>query len=158
MCTVNHPVTANPGYLFETDIKSIAAGGALWTRMLAHHREVGLSCAQIQSLLDQNREYHERQVAIQTEFMQISEALEIKWGRVDAMVLAEREILLQRHAKLFAEHEQLFFEMAKRGHDLLTDEQIERAERIYHVERAAMVRDLAPAIERATGIIVGNSL
>lgn len=128
MCIVNHPVTAHPGYLIDAPMQSVAAPGALFTRLLAHHRELGLTCEQIMALLDLSREYHERQVAIQLEFARVSEALEIKRGRIDEQAVAKREQLLRRHAELFLEHERLFFESARRGHEILTDEQIERAE------------------------------
>ena len=64
MCTVNHPVTAHPGYLIDAPMKSMAAPGALFTRLLAHYRELSLTYEQIMALLDLNREHHERQVAI----------------------------------------------------------------------------------------------
>jgi len=102
-------------------------------------------------LLDINREYHERQVAIQLEFARISEDLEIKRGRIDEAEIAAREKGLRRHAQLFLEHELLFFEMTKRGHDVLTDEQIERAETIYHAEKDEMLEALLPSLNRAVG-------
>ncbi len=149
MYTVNHPITSNPGYLIDAPMKSMAAPGALFTRLLAHYRELGLTCEQIMALLDLNREYHERQVAIQIEFARITEMLEIKWGRIDKKALAEREQLLRRHAELFLEHERLFFEFARRGHEILTDEQIEKAEQIYHQEKDAFLAALLPSLNRA---------
>ncbi len=146
MCTVNHRATAHAGYLIDAPMESMAAPGALFTRLLAHHRELGLTCEQIIALLDLNREYHERQVAIQLEFARITKMLEIKWGRVDEKAIAEREQLLQRHAELFLEHERLFFEFARRGHEILTDEQIEKAERIYHQEKDAFLMTLFPSL------------
>lgn len=74
---------------------------------------------------------------------------EIKWGRVDEEVVAEREQLLRRHAELFLEHERLFFECAHRGHEILTDEQIEKAEQIYHQEKDAFLKALLPSLSRA---------
>jgi hypothetical protein len=115
------------------------------------HREVGLNCEQIMALLDLNKEYHERQISIQLEFARVTEALEIKWGRIDELQIAKREVLLQRHAQLFAEHEALFFEMARRGHEYLTDEQLDRAESIYHAEKDAMLGTLESALNRAVG-------
>lgn len=149
MCTVNHATITNAGYVFAVGIESIAPRGALFTRMLAHHRDVGLSLDQVQALLDLNREYHERQVAIQIEFMRVSEALDIRNGRFDAASLAEKEPLVRKHADLFGASELLFFEMARRGHEILTDEQIERAEHIYASEHDATMRHLAPIVERA---------
>lgn len=151
MCIVNHPVTAHPGYLIDAPMQSVAAPGALFTRLLAHHRELGLTCEQIMALLDLSREYHERQVAIQLEFARVSEALEIKRGRIDEQAVAKREQLLRRHAELFLEHERLFFESARRGHEILTDEQIERAELIYHEEKDAMLDTLLTSLNRAVG-------
>jgi len=127
----------------------MAAPGALFTRLLAHYRELALTCEQIMALLDLNREYHERQVAIQIEFARITEMLEIKWGRIDEEAIAEREQLLRRHAELFLEHERLFFEFARRGHEILTGEQIEKAERIYHQEKDAFLEALLPSLNRA---------
>lgn len=149
MCTTNHPGTARAGYLIDAPMESMASPGVLFTRMLSHHREVGLSCEQIMGLLDLSREYHDRQIAIQLEFARVTEALEIKWGRMDARAIAKREQLLEQHAQLFLEHERLFFEMAQRGHDLLTDEQIEVAETIYHQEKDVMLETLAASLNRA---------
>jgi len=83
------------------------------------------------------------------EFARITEALEIKWGRIDNEQLAKREELLKQHAQLFAQHEHLFFEMAQRGHDLITDDQIERAETIYHNEKDEMLESLGASLDRA---------
>lgn len=151
MCTVNHPVTAHAGYLIDAPVKSMAAPGALFTRLLAHHKELGLSCEQIEGLLDLSLAYHERQVSLQLEFASITEALEIKWGRIDEVSVAEREELLRRHATLFYEHERLFFDFARRGHALLSDEQIEKAERIYHEEKDDFLRTLHVSLNRAVG-------
>ena len=117
MCTVNHVGSCRPGYLIDVPVESMASLGVLYSRMLSHHREVGLSCEQIMGLLDLNREYHDRQVAIQLEFANVTEALEIKWGRINAMEVEKREELLKKHAQLFEAHERLFFEMAQRGHE-----------------------------------------
>jgi len=149
MCTLNHPVTPKPGYLIDASIMSVAAPGAMFTRLLAHHREVGLTCEQIMALLDLNREYHDRQVAIQIEFARVTEMLEVKWGRVDEQAIAEREELLRRHAELLLEHERLFFEYARRGHEILTDEQIEKGEQIYHQEKDALLKSLHSSLNRA---------
>lgn len=151
MCTVDHTGTARAGYLVDAPMESMASSGVLFSRMLSHHREVGLSCEQIMSLLDLNREYHDRQIAIQLEFARITEALEIKRGRINEQQLAKREELLQQHAQLFAQHERLFFEMAQRGHELLTDEQIEQAEIIYHAEKDEMLDVLSGSLHRAVG-------
>lgn len=57
--------------------------GALFTRLVAHHEEVGLIADQVIQLLDISREYNERQVALRIAFAQVSERLEIEWGRVN---------------------------------------------------------------------------
>ena len=55
MCSVNHEYFARPGYLIDPRVESIAPS-ALFTRMLAHHAEVGLTGEQIVALLDVARE------------------------------------------------------------------------------------------------------
>jgi hypothetical protein len=150
MCTTNHGEFARPGYLIDPRVESIAAG-VLFTRMLANHAEVGLTGEQITALLDVAREYHEQQVAIRVEFARVTEQLEIKWGRLDAVAQAARKALLDEHAELFRRHEELFFLYAERGHDLLSDEQIDRAEAIYHAEKDQALADLATSLRSAVG-------
>jgi DNA-binding transcriptional MerR regulator len=157
MCTRNHPTLANPGYLFESRLSSIAAQGALYTRILAHHEEMGLSCEQIKALLDLNYQYHAQQVGLQLEFMKISEQLEIKRGQVYDEDLEWREPLLRRHAELFYEHEKLFFEHARRGTDILSDEQVRIGDSTYHTEKDEMLSYLAPSIQNATGFVLSSS-
>ena len=60
---------------------------------------------------------------------------EARRGRLNATALAAHKALLEGHAELFAADEELFFTYAMRGHDLLTDEQIDRAEAIYLAEK-----------------------
>lgn len=149
MCTVDHSCFAKPGYLIDTRMESIAPAGALFTRLLAHHAEVGLGTDQVLQLLDVSREYHDRQVALRIQFALVSEHLEIKWGRVDDAAIARRRELLDEHARLFRDEEALFFEYAKRGHDILTEEQLERAEAIYHAEKNEGLRQLAGSLDNA---------
>jgi hypothetical protein len=149
VCTVDHSCFAKPGYLIDVPMESIAAPGALFTRLLAHHKEVGLSADQVLQLLDISRDYHERQVALRIAFAQVTEKLEIKWGRVDQTAIDQRQELLDEHARLFRAEEQLFFEFGRRGHDLLTDEQLERAEAIYHAEKNEGLRQLAGSLDNA---------
>ncbi len=42
-----------------------------------------------------------------------------------------------------------FFEFARRGHELLTDEQIEKTEQIYHQEKDAFLKALLSSLNRA---------
>jgi hypothetical protein len=142
---------ARPGYLIDTPCESMAAPGALFTRALAHHAEVGLAPEQVMALLDLSREYHEKQVVIRVEFARLTEKLELKRGRFDAAALAAHKALLEEHAELFAADEALFFTYAARGHDLLTDEQIDRAEAVYHAEKDRGLASLAAALNSAVG-------
>lgn len=149
MCTVNHPAFASPGYLINTPMESFAPSGALFTRLLAHHSEVGLRPDQVMQLLELSREYHDRQVALRIEFAMVTEQLELKWGRVDDTAIAARQDLLDRHAVLFRADEALFLEYAQRGHEVLTDEQIEAAEAVYHAEKNASLAQLAASLDNA---------
>jgi len=151
MCTSNHPGSSMPGYMVDTPVTSIASRGALFTRLLAHHNEVGLTYEQITGSLDVSGEYHQRYNELSYEFAKVTEALEIKWRRIDNDAISPREELLKKHAQLFLDHEYLFFEMTKKGHDLLSDEQIERAEMIYHTEKEEMLEALLPALNHAVG-------
>lgn len=152
MCHVNHNYWGgDPGYLIRVRCESMASGGVLFTRTLANYREVGLSPEQIMGLLDLSREYHDKQGAIRAEFARITERLELKWDRVDSSVRADRADLLERHAELFKADEELFFEYAQKGHDLLSDEQIDRAEMIYHNEKNQGLTALADALNNAVG-------
>lgn len=148
MCEVNHTCFARPGYLIDAPVESMAAP-ALFTRLLAHHAEVGLSDEQIVALLGVAREYHEEQVATRLEFARVTEQLELKWVRFDADALSAHQALLDKHAALFRRHEELFFVYAHKGHELLSDEQIDRAEGIYHAEKDRGLAALAEALDRA---------
>lgn len=149
MCTVDHATPlAHPGYLIDVQMKSIAPD-VLFTRMLAHHKEVGLSSEQVLQLLEISREYHTEQGRIRSEFGRLSERLEIKWGRVGDQEVANREELLDEHARLFRASEACFFEYARRGHQVLSDEQIEAAEAIYHAEKDRALTELSASLDSA---------
>lgn len=154
--TVDHVVVCNAGYLFDARVESIAPG-TLFTRMLAHRDDVGLTPAQVTGLLNLTREYHERQLQLVMEFMELRERLEIKHGRVTSEDLSARERLLDQHAQLFREHEALFFEFASRGHALLSDEQIAAAESVYYREFESTLAKLGPILSRATAAHEGTN-
>ncbi|MDJ1138532.1 hypothetical protein [Streptomyces iconiensis] len=151
MCTINHAAFAKPGYLIDTPCQSMAPAGALFTRLLAHHAELGLTGEQVTGLLDVSREYHDKQVALRLEFARVTEQLEVKWGRVDAEFVNLRKDLIAQHAELFATDEALFFEYGERGHALLSDRQIDAAEAIYHREKDAGLTALTPSLNSAVG-------
>lgn len=151
MCVVDHQMFARPGYLIDVPCESMAAQGALFTRALAHHAEIGLTAGQVTALLDLSRDYHDQQVAIRVRFAQVTEKLELKRGRLGDEDLAARKALLDEHAALFRADEELFFAYAACGHDLLDDEQIDRAEAVYHAEKNRGLADLAAAISSAVG-------
>jgi hypothetical protein len=56
MCGVNHALFPRPGYLIDISCESIAAK-ILFSRMLSHHAEIGLTTEQITGLIDINAEY-----------------------------------------------------------------------------------------------------
>lgn len=149
MCLVNHSAFARPGYLVDVPCESMAARGALFTRMLAHHCEVGLTSEQITRLLDLSREYHDQQVAIRIAFARVTEQLELKWGRLDSESMTARKALLDEHAELFRADEELFFDYAQKGHDVLSDDQINQAEEIYHSEKNDGLAALADTLNSA---------
>lgn len=151
MCNVDHTGFTSPGYLIDVPCESIAARGVLFTRMLAHHAEIGLSGDQITRLLDLNRAYHDEQVAIRLAFAAVTEQLELKGGRLDADTLADRKALLDRHAELFRADEELFFTYAAHGHELLTDDQLARIDAIYEAEKDAGLATLETALNSAVG-------
>ncbi|MBX6390919.1 MAG: hypothetical protein IRZ08_18345 [Frankia sp.] len=151
MCDVNHHGFTRPGYLIDVKAESIAAEGALFTRALAHHAEVGLSTEQIRGLLDISREYHARQVQIRLRMAQLAEQAEQKRGRLTPARLAERKPLLDERAELFRADEELFFTYAARGQELLTDEQLDLISDIYHAEKDEGLAVLAPALRGAVG-------
>lgn len=149
MCTVDHQgPLAHPGYLIDVQMKSIAPD-VLFTRLLAHHHEVGLSADQVLQLLDISREYHAEQAELRAQFGLLSERMEIKWGRVDDSEVARRQEMLDEHARLFRASEELFFTYARRGHEILTDEQIESAEAVYHAAKNRALSQLSAALDSA---------
>jgi hypothetical protein len=149
MCITNHTGFAYPGYLIDANAESVAAKGALFTRTLAHHADIGLTAEQITGLLDVSREYHDRQNEIRVEMSQLAEQVELKRGRLDHDGTVARKPALDRRAALFAADEALFFEMAARGQALLSDEQIATIDTIYHMEKDAGLRDLTDALSNA---------
>lgn len=151
MCTINHSAFAKPGYLIDTPCESMAPAGALFTRLLAHHQDLELTSDQIRELLTISGEYHDQQVTVRLEFARVTEQLEIKWGRIDSEFVAARKALLEQHAELFRRDEELFFEYGERGHRILTDAQIEAAERIYHGEKDAGLAALEESLNSAVG-------
>lgn len=150
MCGVNHNLFARPGYLIDVTCESMAAK-VLFTRMLNHRSEVGLTADQVNGLIDLNAEYQAKLLALRIEFAQVTERLEHKSGRLDPEALISRKPLLDRHMELFRAEEELFFEYGSRGHDLLTDEQIDEINRLYHAEKDASLADLHVALNNAVG-------
>ena len=150
MCGINHNLFPRPGYLIDISCESIAAK-VLFTRMLSHHEQIGLSPQQMVALIDLNAEYQAALITIRVEFAQVTEQLEHKRGRLDAETLAGRKELLDRHAELFRAEEDLFFTYGERGHELLSDAQLERIDTIYHAEKDARLADLLPSLNNAIG-------
>jgi hypothetical protein len=150
MCGVNHALFPRPGYLIDVRCESIAAK-VLFSRMLSHHAEIGLSAEQIIGLLDVNAEYQEKLSAIRVHFAQVTEQLEHKRGRLDTDAVTGRKELLDLHAELFRAEEELFFTYGQRGHDLLTDDQITTIEGIYHAEKDTRLGELMPSLNNAIG-------
>jgi hypothetical protein len=149
MCGVNHKGFTRPGYLIDVRAESIAAEGALFTRALAHHRQLNLTDAQLRGLLDLSREYHARQLGIRLRMAELGERVEQKRGRLTPGELAKRKPLLDERAELFHDDETLFFEFAVRGQDLLSDDQLDTMDRIYHQEKDEGLSTLAAALNRA---------
>lgn len=150
MCGINHNLFPRPGYLIDISCESIAAK-VLFTRMLSHHEEIGLTVEQIVALLDLNAQYQAELGGIRVQFAQVTEQLEHKRGRLDTEAVAGRKELLDRHAELFRAEEELFFAYGERGHDLLNDAQIERIDGIYHAEKDARLGELLPSLNNAIG-------
>jgi hypothetical protein len=150
MCGINHNLFPRPGYLIDISCQSIAAK-VLFTRMLSHHEQIGLTPRQIVTLIDLNAEYQEQLISIRVKFAQVTEQLEHKRGRLDAEALNGRKELLDQHAELFRAEEELFFAYGERGHELLNDQQIERIDAIYHAEKDARLTELLPALNNAIG-------
>ncbi|MBX7267530.1 hypothetical protein KIF24_16835 [Micromonospora sp. Llam7] len=148
MCGINHNLFPRPGYLIDITCESIAAK-VLFTRMLSHHTEIGLTPEQITRLIDLNAEYQAELIAIRVQFAQVTEQLEHKRGRLDTQTLIDRKDLLDRHAELFHAEEILFFTYGARGHELLGDEQIATIDQIYHAEKDARLAELLPSLNNA---------
>jgi hypothetical protein len=150
MCDVNHNLFPKPGYLIDVATESIAAK-VLFTRMINHHATVGLSIEQLRGLIDVNREYQEKLLALRIEFGKTTEALELKFGRVDDEAIASRQELMDRRVEIFRAEEELFFEYAARGHALLTDSQIAKVDQIYHAEKDETLGKLLASLNNAVG-------
>lgn len=150
MCGVNHNLFPRPGYLIDISCESIAAK-VLFTRMLSHHAEIGLTAEQVTGLIDLNAAYQAELTTLRVEFAQITEQLEHKRGRLDTEALAARKEMLDRHAELFKAEEELFFTYGQHGHDLLNDDQIGRIDAVYHAEKDARLAELLPSLNSAIG-------
>jgi len=135
-------------------LKSVSVGGTHITRGENHNvcRQPcsdGPSDDQVRELLTLSRDYHDKQLAIHIEAAQVGESLELKWGRITEADIESREALLKRHSELFEADERLFFEYALRGHAVLSDEQIARAEAVYHGEKDRSLAILARSLDNA---------
>jgi len=150
MCGVNHNLFSRPGYLIDVKTESLAAP-VLFSRMLSHMDEIGLTADQALALLRLNAQYQAELLALRIEFGQTSELVEHKRGRLDDEALASREELLDRRAKLFRAEEALFFRYAALGHNLLSDEQIARIDGVYHAEKDATLDALSESLNGAVG-------
>lgn len=156
MCVVDHYKAPNLSYAFDFSMELIAPDW-IFTRLLGHHREVGLEPEQVMELLDLSVEYHDRSLEIKLEFAEIREQLDIRDWTFDDAYLEEVESLVRRHAELFKEHEMLLFEYGRKGQEILTHEQERAAIRVYKEEEQRTFDVYGPIVERALDIVEGDA-
>jgi hypothetical protein len=102
MCIVDHTLLA-PGYIISARVESVAPP-AVFTRILHHYREIGLTDEQIHYLLDAAREYNQEYMRLSVAFANCSADFDLVGAEVD---VHQKERLLNRHAELFCSHETL---------------------------------------------------
>lgn len=145
MCTVDH-AQIRAGYLVSANVESFAPP-AILTRILGHYEEMELEPDQITQLLDISREYNERYTEVSVEFANVTAQLDLTELRPS---FARKRQLLDRHAELFREHENLLLEADERVRAVLTGKQIRTAVQIYERNKQAFLSGVEPGLKRAT--------
>lgn len=144
MCTVNHTML-EPGYLISARVKSFASP-VICTRILENYQEMELSDEQIHLLLDIAREYHEKYMKVSAKFANVTADLDLVETKAN---LSKKKRLLDRHTKLFRDHENLLLDAYKHIQKVLNRKQVRKASEIYEREKTLLLDTLQPGLRKA---------
>lgn len=144
MCIVNHAVI-NAGYLISAKVESFAPPVIL-TRVLQNYREIELSNEQIRRLLDLAKEYQEEYLKVSIEFSNVTANLDLVEAKADIQLKRQ---LLDRHAKLFREHENLMLDAYERTQKILNQKQMRKAMEIYERDKQKFLDGVESNLKKA---------
>lgn len=144
MCIVNHAIPM-PAYLISARVESFAPP-AICSRILQNYREMELSDEQIHLLLDIAREYQEEYVKVSTKFAKVTADLDLVEVKAN---LPRKKRLLDRHAKLFRDHENLLLDAYERIQEVLSRKQMRKAAEIYEREKTLLLDGLQSSLRKA---------
>jgi hypothetical protein len=145
MCIVDHTLLA-PGYIISARVESVAPP-AVFTRILHHYREIGLTDEQIHYLLDAAREYNQEYMRLSVAFANCSADFDLVGAEVD---VHQKERLLNRHAELFCSHETLLLRAHQTAQEILSKKQMQKAADIYERDRKKFLTELESSLTKAT--------
>ena len=145
MCIVDHTLLA-PGYIISARVESVAPP-AVFTRILHHYKEIGLTDEQIHHLLDAAREYNQGYMRLSVAFANCSADFDLVDAEVD---VHHKEQLLNRHAELFCSHETLLLRAYQTAQGILSKEQMQKAADIYERDRKKFLTELESGLTKAT--------
>ncbi len=127
------------------EVESLAPPAVL-SRTLQHHAELGLSDEQIRRLLTIARKYHDEFIRIAVEFANVGTDLDLAYVQADRRRKAR---LLDRHARLFREHEDLLRQAYEEAAEVLKPGQMRRVVQIHEEQRQRIIDRLLPSLKTA---------
>ncbi len=127
------------------EVESLAPPVVL-SRTLQHHRELGLSDEQVRRLLRVARRYHDAYVKICVHFANVGSQMDLALVKVDAR---RKRRLLDRHAALFRQHEDLLRRAYEEAHAILSAVQLRRVIQIHEAQRQRIIAGLIPSLRTA---------
>jgi len=147
-CEYDH--CCSHSYLLSTRVESIAPPVIL-TRVLQNYREMELTDRQIRRLLDIAKTYHDKSMKVSIEFTKVTSELEAGKRHTTEKI----KQLLNKHAKLFLNHESLIVFAYEKIQKVLTDKQIRKSRELYQSQmqithtriKSSLRKVLAPALD-----------
>jgi hypothetical protein len=123
-----------------------SAPPVILTRTLQHHREAGLSDAQMRSLLRLAQKYQNDYMRVAVAFVNAGAELDIIEARPN---LPQKRRLVARRARLFRQHEELLLRAYEQTARILSPAQIRTIVQIHEAQRRVVLKGLLPSLRRA---------
>jgi len=131
----------------QLQVESLAPPTVL-SRALQHHAALELTDDQLRRLLAIARKYHDEFIRIAVDFVNVGTELDLAYGQAPSRRIAR---LLDRHAALFREHEDLLRQACEDAARILKPGQTRRLMQIHSEQRQRTIRRLLPSLRRALG-------